>query len=155
MTAARNGRDVAAETRRDSRLRWRLLLALAIVTPLGIATKLYAGPGQAWVATRAGGTLYVVFWCLLVATLRPRFSPWVVSAAVLVITSLLEFLQLWHPGPLQAVRSTWLGHALIGSTFSWSDFPYYAVGALLAATILRSFRGSRPWLSAAKPAVRV
>jgi hypothetical protein len=39
----------------------------------------------------------------------------------------------------------WVGHALIGSSFSWSDFPYYGAGALLAIAIVRIFRGSR-WL---------
>jgi hypothetical protein len=31
------------------------------------------------------------------------------------------------------VRASFLGHALIGSSFAWSDFPYYAAGALAAA----------------------
>jgi hypothetical protein len=118
-------------------VRFRLILALAVITPLGIATKYYAGPAQVWVQTRAGGVLYVVFWCLLVLLLRPNLSPWVVSAVVLAATSTLEFLQLWHPLPLQAVRSTWLGRALIGTTFSWLDFPYYIAGALIAIPIFR------------------
>ena len=123
-------------------VRLRLLLVLAVIIPLGIATKFFAGPAEQWVATHAGGLLYVVFWCLLVVALRPRLSPWVVSAAVLAITSMLEFLQLWHPDPLQTIRSTWLGHALIGSSFSWSDFPYYGVGAPVAVFIVRTCRGS-------------
>jgi hypothetical protein len=90
-----------------------------------------------------GGFLYVVFWCLLVAALRPNLSPWIVSAAGLAIASILEFLQLWPPGPLQTIRSTWLGHALIGSSFSWSDFPYYVAGALVAVLIIRTCRHSR------------
>ena len=139
MTAGSDGRGVT-----DSGVRLRLLLALAVVTPLGFATKLYAGPAERWVATHAGGALYVVFWCLLVAALRPRLSPWIISAAVLAVTSALECLQLWHPAPLQAIRSTWLGHALIGSVFQWSDFPYYVAGALLAAVVVRGFQGSRP-----------
>ena len=41
---------------------------------------------------------------------------------VLAVTFALEFLQLWKPPFLQAVRSTFLGHVLIGSSFSWFDF---------------------------------
>lgn len=121
----------------DLAMRLRLLLVLAVVVPLGFATKFYAGPAQSWVHDHAGGFLYVVFWCLLALALRPELAPWLVGCVVFVITSLLEILQLWHPPLLEAVRATFLGHALIGSSFSWSDFPYYALGALLAAGIAR------------------
>jgi hypothetical protein len=113
-------------------LRARCLVLLAVVTPLGFATKFYAGPAATWVATKSGGFLYVVFWVLVVLALFPRLSPARVSLAVFGVTSLLEFSQLWHPPGLEAVRATFLGHALIGSTFAWSDFPYYAAGALAA-----------------------
>lgn len=124
-------------------MRLRLLLILAIVVPLGFATKLYTGPARAWVHGHAGGFLYVIFWCLLALAIRPRLSPWVVGAAVLLVTSVLEFLQLWHPPLLQAVRSNFLGHAFLGSTFAWSDFPYYGAGALVAVGIARICRRSR------------
>ena len=118
-------------------MRLRLLLVLANVVPVGLATKFYGGPAEVWVHAHAGGLLYVVFWCLLALAIWPQFSPWVIGVVVLVITSLLEFLQLWHPPLLQAIRSTFLGHALIGSSFSWSDFPYYGAGALAAVGIAR------------------
>ena len=117
--------------------RFRLALVLVVLVPLGIATKFYDGPAHAWVRAHAGGTLYVVFWCLLVLAIRPRFSPWRAACAVLVVTSILECLQLWHAPFLQAIRSSFLGHALIGSKFSWLDFPYYGLGALLAVGIAR------------------
>ncbi len=95
-------------------------------------TKLYSGPGAYWVNAQAGGLLYVVFWVFLVLALAPRLAPGLVSTAVLGLTSVLEFLQLWHPPLLTELRSTFLGHALLGSTFSWSDFPYYAAGSFIA-----------------------
>jgi hypothetical protein len=118
-------------------VRPRLLLVLAVVFPLGFATKFYSGPAEGWVHGHAGGLLYVVFWCLLALVLWPKLSPWVVAGVVLVVTSFLEFLQLWHPPLLQSIRSTFLGHALIGSSFTWSDFPYYGAGALVAVGIAR------------------
>ena len=126
----------------DLAMRSRLLLVLAVVVPVGFATKFYAGPAQSWVHDHAGGFLYVVFWCLLALALRPELSPWLVGCAVIVITSMLEFLQLWHPPLLEAVRATFLGHALIGSSFSWSDLPYYGAGALVAAGIARICRAT-------------
>src|SRR5215831_12893901 len=113
-----------------ARHRLRYLAALAIVTPLGFSTKFYAGPASNWVAWQAGGFLYVVFWILAVLAFFPRLSPARVALAVAVATCALEFTQLWHPPFLEPIRATFLGHALIGSTFAWSDFPYYAAGAL-------------------------
>lgn len=114
----------AAASRRAS------LLALAVVTPLGFATKLYAGPGARWVSGSAGGILYVVFWFLVLRALAPRASAVASAAGVFLATSALEGLQLWHPPLLERVRDTFLGHALLGSTFAAADFLYYALGAL-------------------------
>jgi hypothetical protein len=109
----------------------------ALLVPLGLLTKFYSGPLAHWVGTSAGGFLYVVFWVLLVRALFPRLDPAPVSAAVFCITSALEFLQLWHPALLTQVRSTFLGHALLGSTFAWSDFAYYAAGCVAAHQLSR------------------
>ena len=110
---------------------------LAVVTPLGFATKFYAGPAATWVAAFAGGFFYVLFWVFVVLGLAPRSSPRTVAMWVLGATSLLELLQLWHPPFLEAIRSTFLGHALIGSTFSWWDFAYYVLAALAAPALAR------------------
>ena len=116
-------------------LRRRLALLLAVVTPLGFASKLYAGPGRQWVHDHAGGVVYEVFWILLVLLVRPRLSPWRVAGAVLLVTCALELLQLWNPPALAAVRASFLGHALIGSSFSWWDFPHYLLGSLLGGAL--------------------
>lgn len=117
--------------------RGRYLAALAVVTPLGFLTKFYTGPGATWVADHAGGFLYVVFWIAAVLALFPHLSGRAVAAAVAIATCALEFAQLWHPPVLEAVRATFLGHALLGSTFAWSDFPYYFAGALLGYALSR------------------
>ena len=49
---------------------------------------------------------------------------------------------------LVAIRSTFLGHALIGSTFAWSDFPYYVVGCAAAALYAYAVRWRTPGGSA-------
>jgi hypothetical protein len=118
--------------------RGRCLAVLAVVTPLGFATKLYAGPGATFVASQAGGFLYVVFWVFLALALFPRLSRGGIAWGVALVTSALEVLQLWHPPFLERIRSTFLGHALLGSTFAWSDFAYYAAGALAAYALARA-----------------
>jgi hypothetical protein len=46
------------------------------------------------------------------------------------VTCGLEASQLWHPVFLEAVRGSFLGRTLIGMSFAWSDFAYYAIGCL-------------------------
>jgi hypothetical protein len=121
--------DVAVVMSFVSPFRRRLLVAILILVPLGVGTKFYAGPGAGWVQAHAGGVLYVVFWSAVVLGLWPRLSPWTAAGAVLVATSILEGLQLWKPPVLEAVRDTFVGHAVLGSTFSWADLPHYVVGA--------------------------
>jgi len=128
---------------RSRRDRIRLLVCAALLVPLGVGTKRYAGPLADWVHNSAGGFLYVMFWVFLVLGLAPRLRPGPVSAGVFVVTSALEFLQLWQPPILSAVRSTFVGHALLGSTFAASDFLYYAGGCVSAYWVCR--HASEPW----------
>lgn len=118
-------------------VRRRCLIALLAVTPLGFATKLYAGPGSGWLGPYGGGVVYEVFWILAVLAARPRWSAWRVAAGVLLATSGLEALQLWHPPALEALRSSFLGRALVGSAFDGWDFPHYALGCLAGAALAR------------------
>lgn len=118
-----------------SLVRRRLLAATLILVPLGVGTKFYAGPGNGWVQAHAGGTLYVIFWTFVVLCRWPRLSPWTAAGGVLVATILLEGLQLWQPPVLETIRDTFVGHAVLGSTFSWDDLPHYAVGAVLGGGV--------------------
>ncbi len=113
--------------------RARLLVALVLVVPIGFATKFYPGPARDLVNNYLGGVLYEVFWVWGVLLLRPRWPVRTVGAGVLVATSVLEVMQLWHPPLLEAIRATFLGRTLIGTTFSWWDFPCYVAGCAAGA----------------------
>ena len=122
------------------RLRRWTGLALVGLVSLGLYTKVYAGPAATWVNNSLCGVFYVLFWCLLVFWFRPRVKPWRIALAVLSVTCLLEFLQLWHPPWLEWLRSFWIGRTLLGTTFAWSDFPYYVIGAGLGWLWMQRFR---------------
>jgi hypothetical protein len=124
----------------DSGYRRRLALAIFALVPLGIGTKFYVGPAAGWVQAHAGGVLYVVFWTLVVLWGRPALSVWAAAAGVLAVTVGLEGLQAWEPAFLEAVRNTFVGHALLGSTFSWLDLPHYAIGAGLGGGLGHGLR---------------
>lgn len=114
--------------------RARLAAAIAVVVPLGIATKFVGG---AWVRSYLGGVLYVVFFVLLVLFVRPGWRPAHVALGVFLATCAVECLQVWHPAWLDEARATFVGHALLGSTFAWADFPCYAAGSILALALCR------------------
>jgi hypothetical protein len=74
---------------------------------------------------------------LLALLIWPTLSSRLVAVTVLGITCILEALQLWQPSALDTVRSSFIGHALIGSTFSWWDFPNYLLGSVLGVLLVR------------------
>lgn len=119
---------------------WTLVLLLVVV-PVGFYSKLYAGPAANWVNNSLSGVLYVIFWCLLIFLLVPNAKPRVVALAVLAVTSILEFAQLWHPPVLEWARSSFVGRSLLGSYFTWSDFPYYVLGCGIGWLWMRWLQG--------------
>jgi hypothetical protein len=108
------------------------IILFLIVIPLGLLSKSYSGFGSEWVKDYSGDIIYEVFWCLFLFLLFPR-KAWITQIAVGVfgVTCVLEFLQLWHPLWLESLRSSFLGRTLLGTTFSWWDFPHYAIGSAI------------------------
>lgn len=117
---------------RHRNFKYRLFLALSLlaIVPLGLALKFYPGPGREWVNNSFGGVPYNIFWMLLLAFLVPKLSPKWNAWIVFVVICAVEFLQLWHPPFLEAIRATLMGRLVLGTFFTWSDFPYYAIGCL-------------------------
>ena len=113
------------------------LLLIIIIVPIGFATKFYNGWGEAWINNSLGGVLYVMFWCLVVFFLKPKIKPKNIAVGVLLVTSILETLQLWHPPFLQRLRSNFIGVTILGNSFVISDFGYYIAGALISYYILK------------------
>jgi hypothetical protein len=113
-------------------------LVLLLVTPLGFLFKFYSGPGQWWFNDYGAGVLYEIFWILLVFFFFPnkRSANWI-PVCVFIITGALEFLQLSHPWFLEEIRSYFLGRALIGTTFTWWDFPHYGIGCVIGWLAIR------------------
>ncbi len=112
---------------KSKRVRWTLISMLIIVPP-GVYSKFYRGQAENWVNNSLGGVLYVIFWCLFAFLFLSNTKPWKIAAVVFVITCFLEFLQLWDPPLLEFLRSNFVGRTILGTSFTWLDFPYYLVG---------------------------
>ncbi len=112
------------------------LLLLLVITPLGFLSKLYNGTYANWLNNSFGGILYEIFWCLVIFFFLYNSKILKIVFGVFLITSSLEFLQLWHPPFLQLIRSNFIGRTIIGTSFVPSDFVYYLIGSCLGWFIL-------------------
>ena len=119
--------------------RARLLAAGAamVTVALGLGSRRFGAALPTFVADYAGDTLYatLVFPLLLFAAPRARIA-WL-GVLAFALSALVEVSQRWHVGPLDAARATRLGRLVLGTTFVWSDFPCYAVGAALGVAVAR------------------
>ena len=97
----------------------KILVCLVITVILGLASKFYVGIFSQWVNNSFSSIFYEAFWVFLVIFIRPRLKPGLVAFWVFLVTSFLEFLQLWKPPFLQAIRATLIGRLLLGNTFVW------------------------------------
>lgn len=112
-----------------TKVRRRCIFSLALILPIGLLYSHYRYSAL-WLNQEVGGIFYQIFWCLFAFLFIPtRAAVWKIPLWVLVITCLLEFMQLWHPPFLVFVRSFWWGKMLIGNVFTWADFPYYFIGS--------------------------
>jgi hypothetical protein len=128
-----------------ARLRLRTILALLAFAAAGLGFKFYAGVARAWFNDYGAGVLYEVFWILVGFFLWPSEKAAArVPIVVFAATCVLEVMQLWHPPLLERIRATFLGAAVLGTTFDWLDFPHYAAGSLLGWVVVRTLARCRP-----------
>jgi hypothetical protein len=116
----------------ESSIRKYIVFALFVVTPAGFLFKFYSGPAKWWFNNYGAGLLYEVFWILVIFFFLPKKALTnKIPLWVFAITCALEILQMWDLWVLERIRSCFLGRALIGTSFSWRDFPHYAIGCLV------------------------
>lgn len=115
-------------------------MLIIVVAALGIAAKLLPFAEGTWISYGVSGLFYVTELCLILYLIFPDHSSVVLALAAFLITSLLEILQLWNPDFLEWVRSSFVGRSILGSTFSWLDYPYYLGGAVLGIILLNLVR---------------
>ena len=113
---------------------------LPFVVAFGFGCKYYRGPGSDWVNNWGpASAAYEWLWMLIVFALIPRRTAITrIAFGVFAATCAVEFLQLWQPAWLQQIRSTLPGKFVLGTTFSWWDFPAYLVGSIVGAWMLYS-----------------
>ncbi len=115
---------------------YRLLCSVVIglLVAMGLGSKAYSGWGQSWVNDYSGDMLYQMFWIWLVGCWQVRWRVERIAIATFLISSIIEFSQLIDFPPIWQSQLWW--RLLLGTSFSWPDFAYYAIGCMLGALSL-------------------
>ena len=116
---------------------WITVLFIIGVAILGFFAKLLPVFEGTWIANNLAGLFYVTEICLILSLIFPDHSSVVLAVGAFLITAILELLQLWNPDFLELIRSNFIGRTILGSSFSWLDFPHYVGGAFLGALLLQ------------------
>ena len=115
----------------DKRFKTRLLYicAIAVLIVLGLVSRKIA-----FVPENVGDALWamVMYCCWRIVLVRRK--PLVSAVFALITSFAVEFSQLIKWGWLVRIRSTTIGHLLLGQGFLWSDLLAYTVG--IAAALL-------------------
>ncbi|HOK39789.1 MAG TPA: DUF2809 domain-containing protein [bacterium] len=83
------------------------------------------------------GFFYVLFWIAFFTIIFHNTNPDKIIIIVLIVTILLEFSQLLKFPFLEQLRKNFFLRALIGSSFSFLDFPFYFAAAFFAFLIFK------------------
>lgn len=102
------------------------LMAVGALIPLGLISRRVD-----WLPDQVGDMLWtmMVFCCWRILLVRSRLE-WV-AVVTLAFSFLVEFQQLIRWDWLVSLRSTTLGHLVLGQGFLWLDLVAYVLGTLV------------------------
>lgn len=110
-------------------------LLIAATIAAGLWTRSSFFPFPPFFAKYGGDALWAVVVFLGCALLFPKLTTVRLAALSLAISWSVEFLQLYHPGWLDAIRATRLGTLALGNTFNAPDLIAYAIGIAAIALV--------------------
>ncbi len=98
------------------------------VVALGLASRRYPSLFPAVLGKYPGDALWALMVFCGLGFLNPGLPTLRLAVYALLISYVDEFSQLYQAPWINAVRSTYVGHLILGSTFSWYDMLAYTVG---------------------------
>ena len=110
-------------------------LAILLTIAAGLASRRWPGLLPGALGKYPGDALYAVMVHWLVVFVRPRDGIVRSGTFALAICFAIEFMQLWQPPWLQAIRATTIGHLVLGSHFHAPDLLAYAIGVAASASL--------------------
>jgi Protein of unknown function (DUF2809) len=79
----------------------------------------------------AGCIFYEILWILVGAFFCTKANRKSIALWVFLGTCGIEFLKLYQPPWLQAIRATLPGRLILATTFDWYNFPVYLISSYL------------------------
>lgn len=129
-------------TTRIERSRPTYAFTAALTIGAGLLWRSRLLPLTEFLAKYGGDSLWalVVFWGLGFAFRRSTTTR--IALGTVGIAWCVELLQLYHAPWIDGVRSTRLGHLVLGSSFNGPDLLAYVIGAAMGALIECTFLNS-------------
>ncbi|HQF56652.1 MAG TPA: DUF2809 domain-containing protein [Fibrobacteria bacterium] len=119
-----------------------LQIALILATiAVGLASRKFPGLLPTFLGQYPGDALWATMVFFLWGLVLPKASIARVAALALATSWIVEFAQFIQAPWLVALRSTTIGHLILGSTFHAPDLVAYTVGVGLGAGLERALRG--------------
>ncbi|MCX7174118.1 MAG: DUF2809 domain-containing protein [Proteobacteria bacterium] len=111
-----------------SRSRYSYAAAVMVVIALGLASRKFPGLFPAALEKYPGDALWALMVFVALCAFLPNAKTWRLAAFALLASYAVEFSQLYQAPWIDSIRSTTLGHLVLGSGFSWVDLLAYAIG---------------------------
>ncbi|RQP24850.1 ribosomal maturation YjgA family protein [Piscinibacter terrae] len=128
---------------RARRSRVVMLTAMALIVALGLASRKLPGLFPVALGKYPGDALWALMVFCIAGAVRPAASTARLAAVALGISFAVEFSQLYHAPWIDGIRSTTLGHLVLGSAFGWIDLAAYTVGVVIGAAVDALWRKAR------------
>ena len=108
-------------------------LAFIGVVSMGLASRSHPGLFPAFLGKYPGDALWALMVFCGLGFLNPGLSTLRLALYALLISYVDEFSHLYQAPWINAVRGTYVGHLILGSTFSWYDMAAYTLGVAFGA----------------------
>ena len=120
---------------------WYAITTLVVIG-LGLASRSFPGLFPQFVGKYPGDA----FWALMIffawGVNFPSISTARLAGYALATCYFVECSQLYHAPWLDNIRSTTLGHLVLGSGFMWGDLVAYAIGVCVGVLVERATRSA-------------
>ena len=105
--------------------------AVLLVTSIGLISRSEVSPFPAGWGKYPGDALWATMVLFCLGFVRPTTASLKLATAALLVSYTVEFSQLYQAPWANVVRSTLVGHLILGAGFDWIDLGAYAIGVAI------------------------
>lgn len=109
--------------------------AFIAVVVLGLASRHYPDSFPSFLSKYPGDALWALMVFCGLGFINPGLSTTRLAVYTLLISYADEFTQLYQAPWINEIRGTYVGHLILGSTFSWFDMLAYTAGVAFGVVV--------------------